>query len=57
MVFVTAGATAISLLVLLTMKKSRIGEFKGKMCVNICILEKLVGFFKDFLRTRSSIPV
>ena len=30
MVFVTAGATIVSFLVLLTMVKTKIGEFKGK---------------------------
>ena len=30
MVFVTGGATVISLLVLLTMLKTKIGEFKGE---------------------------
>ena len=30
MVFVTGGATIISLLVLLTMLKKKIGEFKGE---------------------------
>ena len=33
MVFVTAGATVFSLVVLLTMIKKRIGEFKGKIYI------------------------
>ena len=36
MVFVTAGATVISFLVLLTMAKTRIGEFKGKILCLHC---------------------
>ena len=35
MVFVTGGATIISFLVLLTMLKTKIGEFKGKNTLTI----------------------
>ena len=67
MVFVTAGATVFSLVVLLTMIKKRIGEFKGKIYILgrgvasftqifTCVHEKLAGIVKDFLRTPSRIP-
>ena len=67
MVFVTAGATVFSLVVLLTMIKKRIGEFKGIYILGrgvasftqifTCVHEKLAGIVKDFLRTPSRIPL
>ena len=39
MVFVTGGATIISFLVLLTMLKTKIGEFKGKTFLRCAVLK------------------
>lgn len=48
MVFVTGGATIISLLVLFTMLRTKIGEFKGKVLASYLIYNVTLIYISSF---------